>query len=29
LIEVIPDRNERAVVMAAERSRVNTADPSP
>ena len=29
LIEVIPDRSERAAVMAAERSRVNTADPSP
>jgi len=29
LIEVIPLRNERAAVMAAERSLVNTADPSP
>jgi hypothetical protein len=29
LIDVIPDRNERAAVIAAERSRANTADPSP
>jgi hypothetical protein len=29
LIEVIPDRSPRAAVMAAERSRANTADPSP
>ena len=29
LIEVIPDRSDRAAVMAAERSPANTADPSP
>ena len=29
LTEVIPARNQRAAAMAAERSRANTADPSP
>jgi hypothetical protein len=29
LTEVIPVRSDRAAAMAAERSRLNTADPSP